>query len=129
MTNHYTDVCEETIESLRQQLADRDEQISDLTISSDTYFAERNSARDVWRRASKDRDELRQQLADSQKEIALLRWYLGEIAELSNCQWSCDKATKALAATDDLSGYILCEKEPVGSDFSGALYRAWEPKP
>lgn len=36
---------------LRQQLADRDEQISDLTISSDTYFAERNSARDVWRRA------------------------------------------------------------------------------
>jgi ABC-type transporter Mla subunit MlaD len=53
-------------ESLRQQLADRDEQISDLTISSDTYFAERNSARDVWRRASKDRDELRQQLAEAQ---------------------------------------------------------------
>ena len=53
---------------LRQQLADRDEQISDLTISSDTYFAERNSARDVWRRASKDRDELRQQLADMTAE-------------------------------------------------------------
>jgi chromosome segregation ATPase len=66
MTNHYTDVCEATIKSLRQQLADRDEQISDLTISSDTYFAERNSARDVWRRASKDRDELRQQLTESE---------------------------------------------------------------
>ena len=50
------------VETLEQQIADRDEQISDLTISSDTYFAERNSARDVWRRASKDRDELRQQL-------------------------------------------------------------------
>ena len=55
------------IAELRQQLADRDEQISDLTISSDTYFAERNSARDVWRRASKDRDELRQQLAAAQE--------------------------------------------------------------
>jgi len=27
MTNHYTDVCEETIESLRQQLAHREAQI------------------------------------------------------------------------------------------------------
>ena len=53
---------QQEVRELRQQLADRDEQISDLTISSDTYFAERNSARDVWRRASKDRDELRQQL-------------------------------------------------------------------
>ena len=35
------------VETLEQQIADRDEQISDLTISSDTYFAERNSARDV----------------------------------------------------------------------------------
>ncbi len=60
--------CKEEIESLRQQLAERDEQISDLTISSDTYFAERNSARDVWRRASKDRDELRQQLAEAQAD-------------------------------------------------------------
>ncbi len=56
------------VAALRQQLADRDEQISDLTISSDTYFAERNSARDVWRRASKDRDELRQQLAEAQAD-------------------------------------------------------------
>ena len=56
------------ISELRQQLAERDEQISDLTISSDTYFAERNSARDVWRRASKDRDELRRQLAESKEE-------------------------------------------------------------
>ena len=60
---------QQEVRELRQQLADRDEQISDLTISSDTYFAERNSARDVWRRASKDRDELRQQLAVSQEEI------------------------------------------------------------
>jgi chromosome segregation ATPase len=59
---------QEEIAELRQQLADRDEQISDLTISSDTYFAERNSARDVWRRASKDRDELRQQLAASEQD-------------------------------------------------------------
>ena len=58
------------IAELRQQLADRDEQISDLTISSDTYFAERNSARDVWRRASKDRDELRQQLAAAQDDAS-----------------------------------------------------------
>ena len=58
------------VAALRQQLADRDEQISDLTISSDTYFAERNSARDVWRRASKDRDELRQQLTAAQDDAS-----------------------------------------------------------
>ena len=61
---------QEEIAELRQQLADRDEQISDLTISSDTYFAERNSARDVWRRASKDRDELRQQLTAAQDDAS-----------------------------------------------------------
>ena len=28
MTNHYTDVCEETIKSLRQQLADSQKQVT-----------------------------------------------------------------------------------------------------
>ena len=43
-------------------------------------------------------------------------------------------ASEALAATDDLSGYILCEKEPVidsmyvGNTFQ-PLYRARKPKP
>ena len=60
---------QQEVRELRQQLADRDEQISDLTISSDTYFAERNSARDVWRMASKDRDELRQQLDAKEAEV------------------------------------------------------------
>jgi ABC-type transporter Mla subunit MlaD len=69
-TQSLNDRLVQEIRSLRLQLADRDEQISDLTISSDTYFAERNSARDVWRRASKDRDELRQQLAERDAEAS-----------------------------------------------------------
>ena len=40
-----------------------------------------------------------------------------------------ERLANALAATADLENVRLCEKEPVGSDFSGALYRAWEPKP
>lgn len=43
------DCLMQEIESLRQQVAE-------LTLSSDTYFAERNSARDAWRRVSKERD-------------------------------------------------------------------------
>ena len=112
------------IAELRQQLADRDEQISDLTISSDTYFAERNSARDVWRRASKDRDELRQQLAMFKSAVehvtedgCLRRSFVampeGWAMVHKDRLHALELAEEQLAATDGLDQYILCEKEPV----------------
>lgn len=58
----YQEQLETKIEDLRQQVAE-------LTLSSDTYFTERNSARDAWRRVSKERDQLRQQLTDLKSEL------------------------------------------------------------
>lgn len=37
MTNHYTDVCEETIESLRQQLAACERQRDELKADAERY--------------------------------------------------------------------------------------------
>lgn len=102
------------VESLRQQLADRDEQISDLTISSDTYFAERNSARDVWRRASKDRDELRQQLAAALAACKAKNEQLSLLLEWCVCQDSkfYQPAAEALAIQPDDSALKAWLGEP-----------------
>jgi len=93
------------IESLRQQVAE-------LTLSSDTYFAERSSARDAWRRASKERD------AHIKREV-MLRDGLKRADDLLRTSYDhvSPLIREALAATDDLSGYILCEREPVGYIF------------
>lgn len=103
------DSQQELVESLRQQLKevqDENKRLTSMPFSSET-------ARSVA--YGRKVDELKQQLAASQKQNVMLRWYLGEIAELSNCQWSCDKAHEALAATEaDLAHLIVCEKEPVG---------------
>ena len=77
-----------------------------------------------------------QQLAHREKQIVMLRDALEtcEVGDFSTGHViypSFDEklVNEALAATDDLDGVILCHAEPVGSDFEGGLYRAWEPKP
>jgi chromosome segregation ATPase len=59
MTNHYTDVCEATIKSLRQQLADRDAEVAEL----------KNNVTICVVRI----EDLRQQLAEREAQIARLR--------------------------------------------------------
>lgn len=68
--------------------------------------------------------ELRQQLADSQEQVTLLRDVLSDFDKAAINSKSIigfagqsfkliTKMRKALAATQDLSGLILCEAEPV----------------
>jgi chromosome segregation ATPase len=106
-------------ESMQQQLAERDEQISDLTVSSDTYFAERNSARDVWRRASKDRDELRQQLSAALDELEVARNVANGNVEAKFAAWNqlaemeeqLGSAQAACKHKDDAMLAVLCDPE------------------
>lgn len=60
MTNHYTDVCEATIASLRQQLAAKDAEIDDL---------------------GDDLAQVKRKLAAKQDEVAELRQELGAVSE------------------------------------------------
>ena len=59
------------VEELKQQLAARDTEVTELTRSSNTYFAERNSARAAFHRASNTREELRQQLSAALDEARM----------------------------------------------------------
>jgi hypothetical protein len=142
------------IESMRQQLAANNPLLDEAANELD--------------RQKEEIESLRQQLAASLKREVMLRGALGPIVrsgELSDVDCEKDQlycevprkaikvGRKALAATADLDGLILCEKEPLfwfrpSSDgsydgplpntsieearkLSGAwkpLYRAWEPK-
>ena len=89
-----------------------------------------------------DKLELEQQLAHREAQIVMLREALervrghGRLYNLFSCVGSdsydpecadlnaqkCRKiAEEALAATDDLSGFVLCEKEPVATASVGQL--------
>lgn len=57
-------------------------------------------------------ETLRQKLADSQKQVILLRDALRHLWN-ERTPDSLDAAGEALVATDDMSQYILCEKDPV----------------
>jgi hypothetical protein len=66
-------------------------------------------------------ESLRQQLAHREAQIMTLRDVMTKIANrfdygptYGSIEWTTlNDAVNALAATDDLSDYILCEKEPV----------------
>jgi hypothetical protein len=58
-------------------------------------------------------DRLEQQLANATKQIVMLRSYLKRWAfTQSEDECAHFEVQEALAATDDLSGYILCDAEP-----------------
>jgi hypothetical protein len=72
--------------------------------------------------------DIEQQLANTTKQIVMLRDALQSLVSAKAVKYSTGrtpeyeqmriiawgKATQALAATNDLSGYILCDAEPVG---------------
>jgi len=59
--------------------------------------------------AANEIESLHQQLADSQKQVVMLR----EALEYHQAQTRpIQRTEEALAATDDLDGLILCEKKP-----------------
>jgi hypothetical protein len=66
-------------------------------------------------------ESLREQLADCKKQNVMLRGYLEQLACLGNGDQhgnsiGNDIAIKALAATADLDGLILCHAEPCRDD-------------
>ena len=98
-------------------------------------------------------ESLRQQLADHIKREVMLRDALAKYRYIADpSDWSKHPADKAISATADLDGLILCEKEPVEFRWKlrsngfvqhtekllhtsskhlwdiTPLYRAWEPK-
>jgi len=69
-------------------------------------------------RLKEEIESLRKQLAEREKQVAMLRSYLNRWAfTQSEDECAHMEVQEALAATDDLSGYILCEREPVGYIF------------
>ncbi len=147
------------IEQLCQQLADmtaeRDElrEQLDMFKSAVEHVTEDGCTRravvampEGWAMVHKDRlhdlTVAEEQLSDSQKREVMLRDALDDLAscmqgviegDYTPDSFTLQPANTALAATDDLSGYILCEKEPVSQERIGGLtvllYRARKPKP
>ena len=132
-------------DDLRQQLAERETRLEEKTAECISFY---NEAETVI----KQRDEARQQLANSQKREVMLREALYNIKTYADSIDDADNwCEEALSATADLDGLILCHAEPVryiyeypywdGSgvwrdkpSFNGVnanksmpLYRAWEP--
>ena len=87
MTNHYTDVCEETIKSLRQQLEQAHADIAGLH----DQLEEPQIAQDDYRLNKLELEQLRQQ-------VALLREAAS--AELRGALRGRKQLREALAATD-----------------------------
>ena len=104
MTNHYTDVCETTIGSLRQQLAMCEEALRVEQEANEEALGRYQSLM----RVSQERIDNRE------KQIVMLRDALTIAATGVACGVIQCAATKALAATQDLKNCILCDAEPCG---------------
>ena len=98
-----------------QQLASRDAEIERLKTVPMRYRRMAFNAQ-----LQDENAQLSQQLADSQKQVTLLREAMQGVWKDGYCfvgpegQTDEQKAfEQALAATDDMSQYILCEKDPV----------------
>lgn len=122
MTNHYTDVCEATIESLRQTVERQAAQIEMM------------------------REGFTNIMVNTCEKFPGQR--ILQIMEICNKSLSSapDQALEQFAATADLAGVILCHAEPIGwcgtndigklivskskiwNFLTTPLYRAWEPK-
>jgi hypothetical protein len=95
-------------DSLTQQLANA------VQMLSDQDFEYNRKTNDLTHTASELISEMKQQLAEREKQIVLLREMVEKVmVNLSGADWLA--ANDALDATQDLSGYILCDAEPVGT--------------
>ena len=120
MTNHYTDVCEATIESLRKQLSELkselkvigqaiDDPRTDLTMTMSEVIIDQKKQLHA---AQADNIRLRAALESAYNG---LRWWMDSfplhVTEADNEEML--KLVEALSATSDLDHLILCEREPV----------------
>lgn len=160
-TQSLTDRMVQEIESLRQQLVDfknmgATEACAEIPAVGEYVAQVEQQLADHIKREVMLRDALEAQVARD-KRVSYERCfdcdYPQKCSHATGCLGIKDHspiAKKALAATDDLGGLILCEKEPVAEVkkhtgslkdmaiivWSGEqpaegtqLYRAWEPKP
>jgi hypothetical protein len=103
---------------LEQQLAEAQSVAKHEADCAEAYKAEADELRKQL--AAKDAD-----IATRDKHIVMLRNALDQIADDDYDGSPVPIARKALAATDDLSGCILCDAEPVTMTYTTEpLYRA-----
>ncbi len=139
------------IESLRQQLADKQAIIDDwLYANGPNGWIE--SLRQQLSGANARIELMGETALNQQKREVLLRVKLSEISWSNDSKWQSDCAKEALASTTNLDDLILCEKKPfefrwelrsngfvqhtekllhtISKDlwYITPLYRAWEPK-
>ena len=98
-----------------------------------------HAAREAFQAGAASRDaeiaELLQQLAASQKREVMLRDIFKAMRGWTLNKRAHEMIDEALAATDDLSGYILCKAEPrawswENKNVKGNWYLSWrEPEP
>jgi len=114
---------------LCSELADRIEQLEQQLVAANALLARATGmpyategARAVT--LEKKLATVTNKLAAKDKQIVMLRVALSEIAWSNDSKWQSDRATQALDATADLSGYILCDAKPVAwQDCSGEPHR------
>lgn len=108
MTNHYTDVCEKEIESLRQQLAELKSELKAIGKAID------DPRTDLTMTMSEVIIDQKQQLHAAQADNIRLREALDYVVLQIPEFASVPGIAEALAATADLSGLVLCDAEPAG---------------
>ena len=92
----------EQLHNLKKQLAEREKQI--VGLRSDNLILLAGAGK------------CKEQIEQYKKQIVMLREALEEASNIlaDNQLWgACTLCNKALAATNDLSGYILCDAEPI----------------
>jgi hypothetical protein len=85
----------------------------------------RTIAVDACNKAWVEIDDLKQQLAEREKQIVVLRNHMAwALSHYSLRVGAGAYLEKALASTDDLSGYILCDAVPFGKVAGEPVYKA-----
>ena len=103
-------IAKERIDELEQQLAAKDAEIARYK-DSPTMETLRKM---IENQAVKENESLHKQLAEREKQNVMLRETLTEYARIEECEaFFCSAAHKALDATPDLAGLIVCDAEPV----------------
>lgn len=104
------------IESLSQQLLEEKLRCDEYMEDNQLFATQYNKVVEAISTYAGNLEKQVVMLRDALAKLAIHEVYESDVA---------DFASEALAATDDLSGYILCEREPVGHglfDTDGKCY-------